>query len=170
MNSIARMLLLAGTLCWLALPSATAAPITIDTVLIGNPGNAADTLPMVNTSVAGFGSVDYEFRIGTYGVTNEQYAAFLNAVAASDPRALYHTSMNSSTHGGITRSGTSGSYTYAVKPGMASKPVNLVTWYDAARFVNWLHNDQPTGSDAWITETGAYTLLGGSGNRSRPGK
>jgi formylglycine-generating enzyme required for sulfatase activity len=33
-----------------------------------------------------------------------------------------------------------------------------VSWYDAARFTNWLHN----GQGAAETESGAYTLLGGS--------
>jgi Sulfatase-modifying factor enzyme 1/PEP-CTERM motif len=32
--------------------------------------------------------------------------------------------------------------------------VNFVTWYDAIRFANWLHNAQGGGD----TETGAYTL------------
>jgi formylglycine-generating enzyme len=34
-----------------------------------------------------------------------------------------------------------------------------VSWYDAARFTNWLHNGQGGGS----TETGAYTLSGNTG-------
>jgi formylglycine-generating enzyme required for sulfatase activity len=37
---------------------------------------------------------------------------------------------------------------------MGDKPVTYVSWYDAARFANWLHNGQGSGS----TETGAYTL------------
>lgn len=128
----------------------TGAPITIDTVPVGNTGNAADT--------TGFGAVNYEYRIGTYEVTNAQYAAFLNAKAASDPLELYNTIMGGIAYGGITRSGSPGSYTYATKPDMADKPVNFVSWYDSIRFVNWLHNGQGTGD----TETGAYTLLGGT--------
>jgi formylglycine-generating enzyme required for sulfatase activity len=42
---------------------------------------------------------------------------------------------------------------------MGDKPVNYVSWYDAARFTNWLHNGQGAGS----TETGAYTLSGNTG-------
>ena len=37
-------------------------------------------------------------------------------------------------------------------------PVNYVTFFDSARFTNWLHNGQGSGD----TETGAYTLLGGT--------
>ena len=62
-----------------------------------------------------YGGVTYDYRIGTTEVTNAQYAAFLNAKAASDPLALYNTSMGSDARGGITRSGVSGSYTYATK-------------------------------------------------------
>jgi len=136
---------------------AMGANITIPTVPVGNPGNAADS--------TGFGAVAYSYRIGTYEVTNAQYAAFLNAKAASDPLALYSTNMGSNARGGITRSGTSGSYTYATKPNMADKPVNYVNWYDAIRFANWLHNGQGAGD----TETGAYTLLGGTPTPSNGG-
>jgi hypothetical protein len=39
--------------------------------------------------------------------------------------------------------------------------VTLVSWFDAARFANWLQNGQPTGGQgAGTTETGAYTLSG----------
>ncbi len=66
--------------------------------------------------------------------------------------------MNSSTHGGITRAGSSGSYTYSVKSGFGNKPVNFVSFWDAARFTNWLTNGQGTGD----TETGAYDLTNGT--------
>jgi formylglycine-generating enzyme required for sulfatase activity len=39
---------------------------------------------------------------------------------------------------------------------MGDKPVNYVSWFDAARVANWLQNGQGSGS----TETGAYTLNG----------
>ena len=58
--------------------------------------------------------------------------------------------MNSFTHGGITRAGSSGSFTYSVKSGFGDKPVNFVSFWDAARFSNWL----TTGN----TETGVYVL------------
>lgn len=131
---------------------ASAAPITIDTVPVGNAGNSPD--PLTGNL---YGNVSYEYGIGKYEVTNSQYAAFLNAKAASDPLALYNTSMGSG-RGGITRSGVSGSYTYTARPNMGDKPVNFVNWYDAIRFANWLHNGQGSGD----TESGAYTLLGGT--------
>jgi sulfatase modifying factor 1 len=144
--------------------------VTIDTVLIGDPNNPFDFQPPTGL----FGRVTTTYRIGVTEVTNVQYAEFLNEVAASDPYGLYDSFMGSSLKGGIERDGTSGSYTYAVKspaigqgPGgtdytYGDKPVVYVSWYDAARFVNWLHNGQVSGD----TESGAYTLLGGTSTPS----
>lgn len=124
------------------------AQITVPTVTIGNPGNAPD--PLTGSL---YGSVAYTYNIGAYEVTNAQYAAFLNAKAAADPFGLYNTLMASSI-GGITRSGQPESYEYQAVAGRAEYPVNYVSFWDAARFVNWLHNGQGNGD----TETGAYTL------------
>ncbi len=133
--------------------SNSAQAVTINTVPVGNPGNAADT--------TGYGAVGYDYRIGTTEVTNTQYVEFLNAKAASDSLGLYNTNMGSSARGGITRSGSGtlvDPYAYTTKANMGDKPVNYVDWYDSIRFANWLNNGQGTGN----TETGAYTLLGGT--------
>ncbi|MCZ7618149.1 MAG: SUMF1/EgtB/PvdO family nonheme iron enzyme [Myxococcota bacterium] len=149
-------LLLAALAALLATPAS--ATVIIDWVPIGNAGNPADT-PSSNCYAANCGSVSYDYWISKYEVTNAQYAELLNAKAAADPLGLYNTGMGSSaTFGGITRSGSSGSYSYAVKPGFANKPVTYVSFYDSLRFANWLNNGQGSAS----TETGAYTLLGGT--------
>jgi hypothetical protein len=133
--------------------SIASAIVTIPTVPIGNPGNAPDP-------ITGLGSVSYVYNIGTYEVTNAQYAAFLNAVAATDTHSLYKPNMASSL-GGILRSGASGSFVYAPISGRESNPVNYITLWDAFRFANWLHNGQPTGpQDSSTTEDGAYTITG----------
>ena len=130
--------------------------VVIDYVPVGNPGNPDD--------VTGNGAVGYGYQIGEYEVTNAQYAEFLNAVAQTDTYGLFNPSMSDNSSGGITRSGVSGSYSYAVKANMGNKPVNFVSWYDAARFTNWLHNSQPVGLQTLsTTEGGAYTLSGNSG-------
>jgi sulfatase modifying factor 1 len=133
-----------------------ASAVTIDWTPVGNAGNACET-----QTQGCFGAVGYEYLIGTYEVTNAQYTEFLNAKAASDPLGLYNTNMGSGT-GGITRSGIPGSFTYSAIAGRADMPVNLVSFYDAMRFTNWLNNGQGSGD----TETGAYTLLGGGGTPS----
>jgi len=116
------------------------------------------------------GAVDYVYNIGKYEVTAGQYTEFLNAVAATYTYGLYNTWMaDPGTPKGcnIQRSGYSGSYTYSVAADWADRPVNYVSWGDAARFANWLHNGQPTGEltgdptqDAWLTEDGSYFLNG----------
>ncbi len=133
--------------------------VTIPTVPVGNPGNAGELSGAGAGGVgvdAIVGAVAYDYRIGTTEVTNAQYAAFLNAKAASDSLALYSTSMGSGV-GGITRSGLSPNFTYAVIALRGDMPVNFVSWYDSIRFANWFNNGQGSGD----TETGAYTLLGG---------
>jgi formylglycine-generating enzyme required for sulfatase activity len=102
---------------------------------------------------AGYGSVAYEYKIGKYEVTNLQYVAYLNAKAATDSDS-YRIITGSLENSGITRSGTSGSYTYSVTGALANRPVTGVTFFDAARFANWLANGQGSGD----TETGSYTF------------
>jgi len=137
--------------------------VVIDTVLVGNPGNANDT------EGDGYGGVAYTYNIGKYEVTAGQYTEFLNAVAASDSYGLYNTNMDGFPPGcQITRNGTDGNYTYdfsgapsGTEADWADRPVNYVSWGDAARFSNWLHNGQPTGSqDLTTTEDGSYYLVG----------
>jgi cysteine-rich repeat protein len=144
----------------LLLPVAAGA-VTFDWVYVGDPGNPPDTASNCLNDAPDCGSVAYSYYISKYEVTNAQYAEFLNAVADTDTYGLYSMGMAADARGGITRSGSSGSYRYAVKSSHANNPVVFVNWYDAARFANWLHNGQPTGAQgAGTTETGAYTLTG----------
>ena len=149
---------LTGLVClfaWLGMTAQGAsANITIDSAYVGDIGNPSDP-------TTGYGAVGYGYSIGRYEVTLSQYCAFLNAVGATDTYRLYDTSMGSVSYSlGISRTGASGSYSYSVI-GSGNRPVTYVSWFDAARFVNWLHNGQPTGAqDASTTERGAYTLDG----------
>ncbi|MBU0639894.1 MAG: SUMF1/EgtB/PvdO family nonheme iron enzyme [Planctomycetes bacterium] len=141
--------------------ASASADVVIDTVTVGNPGNANDT------HGDGYGGVDYVYNIGTYEVTAGQYTEFLNAVAGDDTYGLYSTEMW--TNGcKIERSGSSPNYTYSVAGDWANRPVNYVSYWDASRFANWLHNGQPSGAQGpGTTETGAYTLDGYNGNDGR---
>lgn len=134
---------------------ATAA-VEIDWVPVSGAGNDC-----VEQSNGCFGGVDYLYDISVYEITNEQYAEFLNAVAAADPNGLYKSNMSNSEDGGINRSGSSGSYAYTVKSNAGDRPVVFVNWYSTLRFANWLHNGMPEGAqDAATTEDGAYTFTG----------
>jgi formylglycine-generating enzyme required for sulfatase activity len=158
MNRFFAALLLVCASFFLAPPPATA--VTIDTVPVGNAGNTGE-VQFQGT----FGAVGYNYRIGTTEVTVGQYTEFLNAVADTDTYALYTTSMATDLKiAGISRSGVSGSFSYSVI-GSANHPVTYVSWGDAARFSNWLHNGQPTGLQiASTTEDGAYPLNGATTN------
>jgi formylglycine-generating enzyme len=140
--------------------AAHAAPITYDLVPVGNPGNANDT--------TGFGGVAYDYQIGKYDVTIGQYTDFLNAVAKTDTYSLYNAGMGTNQNiRGISQTGVSGSYSYSVigPDGVvngqsgANRPITYVSWWDSARFANWLANGQPTGAQtSTTTENGAYNL------------
>ena len=148
----ANLLILAATA---ALITSASASVTMDWVNVGNAGNAADTADgdRFTTGVQRYGAVGYTYQVGKYEVTNAQYGAFLNAKAATDSYGLYNSIMSSY---GITRSGSSGSYSYSVTGALANRPVVFVSWFDAARMANWMMNGQGSGS----TEMGAYTLNG----------
>jgi formylglycine-generating enzyme required for sulfatase activity len=145
----------------------------MDLVTVGNTGNTGQ---VSGTSAGGeggdsiVGAVDYTYQIGKYEVTAGQYTEFLNAVARTDSYSLYNTNMASSNYGcKIARTGSSGDYLYSVEAAWADRPVNYVSWADAARFANWLHNgqpglDTPVPQDAHSTEDGAYELNGATSN------
>lgn len=126
---------------------AAAAPLEF--LPVGNPGN-----PAQSTGVnAGIGSVPNTFYMSSTETTVAQYTSFLNQAAKSDPNGLYDAQMSSI---GITRSGSPGNFVYSNSPSFSLRPVTFVSWFDAARYVNWL----VTGS---TTESGAYNLsLSGS--------
>jgi formylglycine-generating enzyme len=141
--------------------------VTYDLVPVGNPGNAND--PATGDL---YGGVAYDYQIGKYEVTIGQYTDFLNAVAKTDTYSLYSTDMGSDQNiRGISQTGTSGAFTYSViapsgtTPAGASSPANrpitYVSWFDSARFANWVANGQPTGAQtSTTTENGAYALSG----------
>ena len=72
---------------------ASATIVTMDWVTVGDAGNAGDD--------TGYGSVGYEYQIGKYEVTNNQYCEFLNAVATTDTYNLYNSQMGSNLSGGM---------------------------------------------------------------------
>jgi formylglycine-generating enzyme required for sulfatase activity len=144
----------------------SARAVTIDFVTVGNPGNAPDTRYNAN----GFGAVDYTYRIGKYEITAGQYTEFLNAVAGEDTFGLYNTAFTVFGLAGpmIQRTGSPGSYSYSVDANSANRPMNVVTFWDVARFANWLHNGQPVGpQDSSTTEDGAYVNIGNQATFAR---
>jgi formylglycine-generating enzyme required for sulfatase activity len=131
------------------------AKVTFDWTIVSDAGNASDQ----DYGEGHFGAVDYTYRISSYEVANDQYVEFLNNVAfSSDPHGLFQSEMD------ITRSGTTGSFTYSANPGFGLNPVNHVSFRDALRFVNWLHNGQGNAS----TDDGVYTIGNGVSETRSP--
>lgn len=163
MRPFASFCLVSVPLVFATLP-ATAATVVIDTVPVGNAGNGGELSGPVagGTGVdALVGGVSYDYLIGACEVTNSQYVGLLNAVDATgaNPLGLYNADMASEALGGIVYlPGSPDGGKYITKPGREDMPVNYVSWYDAIRFANWLHNGQGSSD----TEVGAYTIEGGT--------
>jgi formylglycine-generating enzyme len=95
-------------------------------------------------------------------------------VATTDTYSLYNTSMATDANvAGISQAGSSGSYAYSVINNggdSSNRPITYVSWWDAARFSNWMANGQPTGAQSsTTTENGAYNVNGATSG-SAPGK
>ena len=139
------------------------ATVNIETVPVANTGNTPDT----RYETPGYGAVDYEYRIGKYEVTAGQYCEFLNDVDPNGSNAdgLYNSSMDTSLYGcQITWNAGASKYDFsggtAEAPGSTAadwenRPVNYVSWYNAAMFANWL-----TSGDI---HQGAYDTSAGAG-------
>ena len=140
-------------------PWAHASPpvVTYPMIPVGTPENSSD-------QSTGFGAVSEPYTIGEYDVTIGQYTAFLNEIAQTDTYGLYNSSMtNVLNTAGITRSGSNGSYEYTVMNNSgdsSNRPITNISWFNAARFANWMANGQPQGGceTSATTENGAYDL------------
>lgn len=121
------------------------------------------------------GSVEYTYKIGKYPITNSEFVEFLNSVARNitKPSDITQTDWNNiwpfrttlrtvteQFRNGIVSNGTSPNISYSVVANFGNKPVNCVTWYDVARYVNWLSNNKPSPGTLTTdsTETGVYNL------------
>jgi formylglycine-generating enzyme required for sulfatase activity len=160
------IIVLLSVICVVCVGTHQLGAAVMDFVLVGDAGNATNTVfigPITGGDSAArtYGAVDHDYAIGKTEVTNAQYVEFLNAKAASDPYLLYNPGMTTLT-GGITQSGSSGSYTYAAMAGRDNKPASFVSVHAGHRFANWMNN----GKGAGDTESGAYDFSGfsGSGN------
>jgi formylglycine-generating enzyme len=101
---------------------------TMDFVTIGNPGNAPDTTGSPNPA----GSVAYTYNLGKYEVSRDQ----INKANAAGSLGITLDNMTIYGGNGVNR------------------PATGVSWYEAAKFVNWLNTS--TGG------TAAYKFVGGT--------
>ena len=148
----------------LAEVSITRADISFEWITVADPGNPNDPLTDLRTpyeTPPTRGAVPYVYNISKYETTIGQYAAFLNAVAKSNPeraRSLYSSSLSQlRSISGIALITTDGKDLYHVMHGggsIAYLTITHIDYLDAVRFVNWLHNGQGDGD----TEIDAYTI------------
>lgn len=178
-----------AVVAWLQIAVVTdvTAQVTFDWVVVGDPGNAPDTLIMDKGPVAdmtsGYGAVDYTFRISKTHVTNSQYVQFLNAVDPQGNEAnpllnnsggIYNfnmtmvdttTPLGLAHQGGIDFDGSAPAGSkYSAKAGQENFPAIWINWNSAARFVNWLSNGQGSGD----TESGVYNNISSSSSEPVP--
>jgi len=99
---------------------------TMDFVTIGNPNNAADTTGNHNERFP-IGSVAYTYNLGKYEVSREQIDK------ANLAGSLGITLADMSDYGGNG----------------VNRPATGVTWYEAAKYVNWLNTSRPGGTAAY---------------------
>ena len=98
----------------------------IDFVRIGNTGNAADT--------TGYGAVPYEYRMGTYEITQDQIT-----------KAMANGMQNVS----------EGPWT---APAVPNGPATNLSWYEAAVFVNWLNTSRGKQAAYNLTSSGSLSM------------
>ena len=99
-------------------------------VKVGNTQNNKDyNYPRVGS----FGSVNHEYEIGQYKVSNAEYSNFLNQAAQkSDPNGLFNPKMR------IRKELKDGKFIYHPYPATANAAVTYVSWFDALKYCNWL--------------------------------
>ena len=123
--------------------------------LVRDPGNSADT--------TGRGAVADSYRIAQQEVSFLQYVTFLNAIDQAGDNLLgtHNDAMTVPNFGSIIRdlSRSNGDRYRLASELLGRFPIVGLTYWDAARYANWLHNGGTRFSD---TEDGAYTLLGGT--------
>lgn len=135
-------------------------------VLVGDENNEPDVLePIIKDGVKehneiSIGSVSYDYLIQKYPVTTEEYCEFLNCIALEqDTYQLFAIAMQNGEHKTIQI--IKGNEPYQPIRGCANKPIGHISWYSAARFVNWLSNGKPKGKqNTKTTENGTYDLNG----------
>lgn len=117
-------------------------------VRITDAGNIGDRLNQYK------GAVGYEYYISRTELSNSEYCAFLNSVAtADDPFSLYHENMENAVGGGIVRQKTVDGYSYHCKEGWENRPVVYISYYDLARYANWLHYGSPNTGNSTLGTT-----------------
>ncbi|MDZ7620097.1 MAG: SUMF1/EgtB/PvdO family nonheme iron enzyme [Patescibacteria group bacterium] len=125
--------------CWAALCALFVQSAPADMFGTGANQFTIDFVPIsaATNPASGYGIVNYDYHIGVYEITNDQwnkFAANLGVPVAGNPSSAYDDAFNDW--------GT----------GTTDVPTNRVSWYETAQFVNWLNTS--TGHQAAYKFTG----------------
>ncbi|MDA1008900.1 MAG: hypothetical protein O2800_07890 [Planctomycetota bacterium] len=172
------------TLLVATLSQATPPQIEIDLVGVGDPGNEAlpiinfnPTFPTAANATEFVGAVSYDYEIGRFEVTVNQWVSFLNTVdpSGANVRGLWDVAMSPDTdpkYGSVRQvlSAPVGARYQLASPVWSQRPIAWIDFFRAARFINALYNGHHERTvdgngvaryRCWLsqnTETGAYDL------------
>ncbi|MCC5787085.1 MAG: SUMF1/EgtB/PvdO family nonheme iron enzyme [Phycisphaerales bacterium] len=120
---------------------------------IGDPGNPAYDGGF-HGMTTGRGSVDYSYRISKLEVTTGQWMEFVNTFSQRDGHGFF--SLPTFWGAAIDPSYSGPGIRWAPRdvPNWDMLPVAGISWQEAAKYANWLHNGK--SSDPAAIETGAY--------------
>jgi formylglycine-generating enzyme required for sulfatase activity len=102
------------------------------------------------------------FYMAKYETTISMYTDYLNEVGGEG--AGWNDRMANSDRCGIVRHEN---YTYSVQPGREEYPINYVSWYDAASFLQWCGLRLPTEAE-WEKALRGGLFLGGDETKNKP--
>ncbi|TKJ37388.1 MAG: hypothetical protein CEE38_07750 [Planctomycetes bacterium B3_Pla] len=102
------------------------------------------------------------FYMAKYETTISMYTDYLNEVGGEG--AGWNDRMANSERCGIVRHEN---YTYSVQPGREEYPINYVSWYDAASFLQWCGLRLPTEAE-WEKALRGGLFLDGDETKNKP--
>lgn len=137
----------------------------VDFVRVGAPGNAPWTgsapFPYTNDTF-GRGGVAYEYNIGRFEVTTAEWTRFFNAALDRAPGDAIPWVLAPNYWGATSTSPTTpGGRRWAVPAGNEMRPVGNISWYTAAVYCNWLHNNKSTDRSAFLSGAYDVSVFGG---------
>jgi hypothetical protein len=135
-------------------PAQAVPDFDFDWATISAPGNPAFAGPSPGGIATGRGSVDAPFRISRLEVTTAQWLEFANAVGPLGENFGIGDQPVGGYEPDPAWAGPGRRYRLRAVPDAARLPVIGISWLNAARYCNWLHNDKAPTLAALIG--GAY--------------